>query len=66
MFYITDLIIIGFTYLFMTSFEQSLHYLSHNRKYGGHIYIYGINYIILIIRLIDYKVKNILIQEVIS
>jgi|TARA_B110000967_G_C18357023_1_gene304080 hypothetical protein len=38
MFYITDLIIIGFTYLFITSFEQSLHYLSHNRKYGGHIY----------------------------
>jgi hypothetical protein len=27
MFYITDLVIIGFTYLFMTSFENSLHYL---------------------------------------
>ena len=34
MFYISDLIIIGFTYLFMTSFEQSLHYLSHNYKYS--------------------------------
>jgi len=38
MFYVNDLLIIGFTYLFMTSFEQSLHYLSHNRKYGKQLY----------------------------
>ena len=34
MFYLTDLLVVGFTYLFMTTFENAIHKASHHKSSG--------------------------------
>ena len=38
MIFINDILVLGFTYLFMTAYEHALHNLSHHSKYNNRLY----------------------------